>query len=260
MGTRSYTYDSPLPEDQVQLVEWCLDNIQQVLELQSSDRSVNWTSRWLEILKQHAAKGFHPEIPQYGFGDGKSYGIVTDAVASLKQTGAVRHGAESFNFYFPQELDEEFLIVSKGSFQDQKVPWRYVNAAELQEFLLERISEGFTFPLNPKWILCDPNWKPIYDSLMETNRSDVQKSLKVWYPPSVREKIESIHKQFPDGFVFEKDKDADPSDMIDGTEAMDLATLELEQFLTLRRAKVKMLCVAAFNKLLQSVREKHARR
>ena len=25
--------------------------------------------------------------------------------------GAVRHGAECFNFYFPQELDPEFLVV-----------------------------------------------------------------------------------------------------------------------------------------------------
>ena len=35
-------------------------------------------------------------------------------MSELKECGAVRHGAECFNFYFPQELDPDFLIVWDG--------------------------------------------------------------------------------------------------------------------------------------------------
>ena len=48
-------------------------------------------------------------MPKYGFGDPKSYAIMKFAVQRLEDSGAVRHGAECFNFYFPQELDDEFL-------------------------------------------------------------------------------------------------------------------------------------------------------
>ena len=336
MGTRGFTYETPLPSTQIQLLEWCLDNIQQILELQSSSSSslllsndnnntneknennnnndtttrtttsttVNWTTRWLDILKQHAAKGFHPEIPQFGFGDGTSYDIVSNAVHSLKQTGAVRHGAESFNYYFPQDLDDHFLIVSQTCCSSSsscssspttmstltrnhqnviinpKVPWKYVNRIELQEFLSQRIQEGYTFPLNPKWILCDdPNWKSLYDQLLSSPRRDVQNSLHIWYPPMIRKRIQTIHEQYPQGFVYEKKKkqqhkkkkiiimpnqqqqdDEDDEDEeeeeMDGTAAMDLATLELEQFLVLRRAKMKMICIATFNRQLQELRIK----
>ena len=335
MGTRGFTYETPLPTTQIQLLEWCLDNIQQILELQSSSSSsllssndnkneknddenennnnndtrtttttVNWTTRWLDILKQHAAKGFHPEIPQFGFGDGTSYDIVSNAVHSLKQTGAVRHGAESFNYYFPQDLDDQFLIVSQTCCSSSscssspttmstltrnhqnviinpKVPWKYVNRIELQEFLSQRIQEGYTFPLNPKWILCDdPNWKSLYDQLLSSPRRDVQNSLHIWYPPMIRQRIQTIHEQYPQGFVYEKkkkqqhkkkkiiilpnqqqeeddeDDDEDEEEEMDGTAAMDLATLELEQFLVLRRAKMKMICIATFNRQLQELRIK----
>ena len=30
------------------------------------------------------------------------------------EAGAVRHGAECFNFYFPQELDREYLVIYEG--------------------------------------------------------------------------------------------------------------------------------------------------
>ena len=33
--------------------------------------------------------------------------IMECAVAHLSTTGAVRHGPECFNYYFPQELDNE---------------------------------------------------------------------------------------------------------------------------------------------------------
>jgi hypothetical protein len=66
--------------------------------------------RWLSILKEEAAKGFHPNLPPYGFGDPISYGLIGKIVDEMKSCGAVRHGAECFNFYFPQELDPDFLV------------------------------------------------------------------------------------------------------------------------------------------------------
>ena len=41
------------------------------------------------------------------------------AVKALRSSGAVRHGAECFNFHFPQELDTEFLVCWAGF---QKAP------------------------------------------------------------------------------------------------------------------------------------------
>ena len=70
--------------------------------------------RWLEVLKVEQSKGFHPTLPRYGFGDP----ITTDVIASMCNrfllTGAVRHGAECFNFAFPKDMDEEYLVVWEG--------------------------------------------------------------------------------------------------------------------------------------------------
>ena len=64
-------------------------------------------------------------------------------------------GAECFNFWFPQELDTEFLVVWGGFLRyGSAVPWRYVNQAGLKSFLYGRLEEGFAFPLNPK---CKPS-------------------------------------------------------------------------------------------------------
>jgi hypothetical protein len=77
---------------------------------------------------------------------------------------------------------------------------------ELREFLSNRIDDGFTFPLNPKWILCDPGWKELYDMLLQRasdGREDVASSMNIWYPPEsgIRERIEEISAEHPDGFV-----------------------------------------------------------
>jgi hypothetical protein len=125
----------------------------------------------------------------------------------------------------------------------------------MQEFLCEKIDEGFTFPLNPKWVLCDKGWKEVYDRLMSSDKANVQDSLDIWYPreSGIRERIESIHERHPEGFIQGK-----RAVRMSGTEAMDLATLDLERFLAFRRAKMKLRAVVAFNDLLVSVRKKSA--
>ena len=36
--------------------------------------------------------------------------------------------------------------------------FRYMTEPALRAFLLERIREGYRFPLNPKWVLADRGW------------------------------------------------------------------------------------------------------
>ena len=60
-------------------------------------------------------------------------------IQATGDSGAVRHGAECFNYYFPQELDSEFLIVWSGL---APKPWKYENEAGLRAFLLERAEES----------------------------------------------------------------------------------------------------------------------
>ena len=61
-------------------------------------------------------------------------------------------------------------------------------------------SKGFTFPLNPKWVLADKGWKEVYDKLMSSQKPNVQDSLSIWYPPEVQSKISEISTRYPEGF------------------------------------------------------------
>jgi hypothetical protein len=250
VGTRGVQYENPLPRQQVELLEWCVSNIGSVLDKQkaSQNKSKDWTSSWLEVLKSSSSAGFHPVVPPFGFGDGKSYSITEYIVSQLQASGAVRHGAECFNYYFPQELDEEFLLVCDSL--PGKVPWKYVGVQELQDFLEQKVDDGFTFPLNPKWLLCDKGWKHIWDRLLCSDHPNVQDSLNVWYPDGVREAIQSIHECHPEGYI------CDQPLLFEGTEAMDLATLELDAYMTLCRAKAKLRAIVAFIELLQLVRSR----
>jgi len=229
-----------LPRDQEDLMLWCVDNIEKILDAPPSTDT--WTVRWLEVLKEETSKGFHPHIPEYGFGDPKSYGIMERAALQLIDTGAVRHGSECFNYYFPQEIDDTFLLISDTL---KPVRWKYVNVKELQEILSQRIKDGFVFPLNPKWILCDPGWKELYDELMRSDALYAEYTKDVWYPPfsGVREKIDRIYKKHPNGFQRLRGRmsfmvhrysplrlDLEKGTTLSGNSAFDLAELELRNF------------------------------
>ena len=64
-------------------------------------------------LRRPPSRAARPR-PRYGFGDPTSYSLIEGVVATTAGCGAVRHGAECFNFYFPQELDDAFLIALPG--------------------------------------------------------------------------------------------------------------------------------------------------
>jgi len=67
----------------------------------------------------------------------------------------------------------------------------------LIEILADKIDEGFAFPLNPKWILCDEGWKDLYDKLLASEAPNVQDALNVWYPADVRARIAAISSKHP---------------------------------------------------------------
>lgn len=85
-------------------------------------------------------------------------------------------------------------------------PWAYVDLDGLQDILSKKIDQGFTFPLNPKWVLCDAyRWKELYDKLLCSEKEETKESMNIWFPPEsgLREQIERIHNNRPDGFYQE---------------------------------------------------------
>ena len=200
LGTRGVRYNHPIPPDQVKLLQWSVKNIGQVLDKRVETGSTDsWVKTWLEL-----ASDYHPDTPRFGNGDPKTYEIIEIGVSRLIDTGCVRHGAECFNWWFPQDIDDEFLVISDtlpGS-----IKWKKMNVNELQDILIQKIDEGFTFPINPKWVLCDPGWRRVYDNLLASQHPNVQDSLNCWLPPEtgLRGQIDEISARHPNGFVVSK--------------------------------------------------------
>jgi len=245
LGTRGVRFQSPLPDDQVELLHHVLGDLENILKDNREGKSNNWTASWLNVMKHQ--KKHHP-MPRYGYGDPKSYAIMKYAVQRLEEFGAVRHGAECFNFYFPQELDDEFLVIG-GNLGGAK--YKYMKLTELQDFLLGTIDLGFTFPLNPKWTLCDEGWKAIWNKLTDSVHPNVQLSINAWYPPGsgLKERIESIHQKYPEGFQ------SDLSGRKKGTQAWDEAEIALDRYQRIQRAKRKMLIILTWIGIVQRSRE-----
>jgi len=184
VGSKGMAYE-PLCADQAQLISWCLDRTKKILE---TPRASSWTQRWIEMLQSESS---HPKIPQFGFGDPTSYGFINDVVAETSSNGAVRHGAECFNYYFPQELDKEYLVVW-NEFPEK--PWDYKNEQQLRSFLLDRVRDGFVFPLNPVWPIRDSGWVEVLKAFCEDDCA--KNAMTAWFPPGagIVEKIMSIHE------------------------------------------------------------------
>jgi len=254
LGSRGVKYKEPIPQDQIELVKWSVKNISEVLDERAATGSTaGWMNAWFKVLKKAASKGYYPKTPKYGNGDPKSYEIVEVAVSRLQSTGCVRHGAECFNWFFPQEIDEDFLVISDTLPGNKK--WKKVKVPELQEILIDKIGEGFTFPINPKWVLCDPGWRRVYDKLLASQKPNVQDSIKCWLPPGtgLREQIDAISARHPHGF---EGGTLDPAD-VDGTAQRDLMEENLERYVKVQRAWRKLRLLLFW---IRFVREKRRER
>lgn len=244
IGSRNFSYEDPMSPDQVDLLDWCISQIEWILENHTEPES--WTTRWLEVLKYAARNGFYPMMPRFGFGDPTSYSMIEASVhRSAKTCGAVRHGPECFNFFFPQELDDHFLVVFPGN-----QIWKYVNQQELLGLLHEKIQEGFTFPLNPKWLLCDPGWISLFRELLSSRHSSVQDSLDLWFPreSGLRERILDINLRFPKGFMQDDQAKLSSS----------LAVEQYKRYLILQRARRKIRGFIYWRSMLLDLRTQGA--
>jgi len=243
LGSRGVRYKDPIPEEQVELLKWSLKNIGETLDERAKTQSKEgWMEGWFKVTRQAALKGYFPKTPKYGNGDPKSYEIFEVAASRLQDTGCVRHGAECFNWWFPQDIDDELLVVSDTLDLPGGVKWMYVNPTQLQEILLEKIDEGFSFPINPKWVLCDPGWRRVYDKLLASRKANVQDSLDCWFPPGtgIREEIDRIYKNHPYGLEGVCNYTVYASEKNKGTEYRDLAENELEIAATVGRCWMKV--------------------
>eukprot|EP00986_Skeletonema_menzelii_P006219 scaffold2344_cov149-Skeletonema_menzelii.AAC.4 len=256
VGTRGVEYRDPLADQELSVLKWCVDEIEGVLD-NNKDKGAEgagWTRQWLDVKKKYAFDPrFQVPVPKMGYADPRSSAMMKGAVYSLRENGAVRHGPECFNYAFPQPLDDKFLVISDTL--PGLVPWKYVNVKELKEILADKIDDGFAFPLNPKWILCDEGWKDLYDKLLASEAPNVQDAMNVWYPADVRERIAAISSKHPFGFgsrgakrgtaerlALMKQKRRHVSrSQIDYDELMtEVAELELERYKDLRNGKMKL--------------------
>lgn len=138
VGSRGMRYDS-LIRPQAEVVKWLLEKMDSVL---SSADGGDWTKRWMKVLKSEAPAGGHYKLPELGYGDPTSYRLTEDVIEQTIDVGAIRHGAECCNFGFPQELDDQYLVVWHGYHEEFRKPWHYLTEPDLRGYLIERVKEG----------------------------------------------------------------------------------------------------------------------
>lgn len=257
VGSMGMEY-SPLPKDQQELMQWCLDHTADIIGM---PQRKSWTTRWLEVLKDEASmKGKTVEIPKLGFGDPTSVKLIGDVVKVTESCGAIRHGAECFNFYFPQELDDEFMVVWDG-YPDP--PWKILKEPDLRSFLKARAKEGYCFPLNPVWPIRDRGWYEVLASLRKSPVELNQRSLGGWFSTEALSRIDEIHGDFPDGFGQSKMKRAQSTmaglQDLGGEEMVDFAREEVRKSVRARwkRVRTSVLMMARMMKGLSD--HDHAR-
>ncbi|CAK9008301.1 unnamed protein product [Durusdinium trenchii] len=262
VGSHGMEY-SPLPPEQKELMQWCLDHTADIIGMPQRKA---WTARWLEVLKEEAStKGKTVEIPKLGFGDPTSVRLIGEVVQVTSSCGAIRHGAECFNFYFPQELDDDFMVVWDG-FVDP--PWRQLKEPELRKFLKERAREGYCFPLNPVWPIRDKGWYEVLETLRKGPeqpelRELNQRCLEGWFTKEALARIDEIHGDFPECFTQSKMKRmastiANIQD-VTGEEMVDFANEEVRKVVKARWKRVRSSLMLMARMMKSLPEEDHAK-
>lgn len=100
IGWKGVAMTEPMPAQQVELLQWAVEQIGRVL---AEPKAQGWNKRWLDVLRLSdviARRGI--KVPAYGFGDPQTYDFLAKIIHKVEASGAVRHGAEAFNYHFPQ--------------------------------------------------------------------------------------------------------------------------------------------------------------
>jgi hypothetical protein len=120
-------------------------------------------------------------------------------------------------------------------------------------FLAEKIDQGFAFPLNPKWVLCDKGWKELYDKLLASDAPNVQDAMEIWFPPDVRERIAAISDKHPNGLNSQKAGTKRESEMF----TADTAELSLQRYKNARSGVSKLRKALLGNRLQDTKNRKN---
>jgi len=89
---------------------------------------------------------------------------------------------------------------------------------------MQQVDQGFTFPLNPKWVLCDGmKWYKLYQKLLNSKSKETQQSMNIWYPPDsgLRDQIERVHESRPGGFYQDQVDANEETTAVGGTHLSD---------------------------------------
>ena len=136
-----------LPAQQAELASWTLRHLQGLLETGCGG---HWDVLWKDVVDKYKNEFYDimpsNQFPKRGFGDAATDSLVACLVQATADTGAIRHGSECFNYFFPQALDRTFLVIDP---EFQADPFRVVTEKELVDFLWKRLDAGFSFPLHP---------------------------------------------------------------------------------------------------------------
>jgi len=99
--------------------------------------------------------------------------------------------------YFPQELDEEYLVVWN---EYPEKPWEYVTEDGCRQFIIDRIQQNYACPINPVWPVRDKGWWDIMELLK--SKPYGAKCLEKWIRPEINywEQSKAIHEEFPKCF------------------------------------------------------------
>merc|ERR1712070_925864 len=84
-------------------------------------------------------------------------------------------------------------------------PWTYMDEPQLRSFLLDRIKEGFSFPVNPARPVRDRGWYQILQALRSSRTAD--RGMVAWFPPGtgILETLDRLCSSYPEGFVRYRD-------------------------------------------------------
>ena len=140
-------------------------------------------------------------------------------------------------------MDSEYLVVWHGW---DGSPWRYLSQPDLCEFLLERIADGFAFPLNPKWVLIDAGrWRDVFAALCASEAAS--EPLRTWWPPGLLQTLQELCELHPHGFQRASDEQCDLHEGAEGdTRSMaDMAEFELRRHVHehIRNVRAKLRAV-----------------